>query len=95
MPMATQLAPAEATVELSVMEPALVVTFTSNLLPLYVASTFGGSGFGPISYFSMSFLISLRRQAQSALVLMRVPACIANGSGNFVFFFSSAAIDAH
>src|SRR5512135_1786927 len=86
MPMTAQL-PLPDTVELRVMEPEPVVTFTLNVLPERVAATVGDSCFGPISYFSTSFLISSLRHAHCALLVIRVPSCMANGSGNLVFFF--------
>src|SRR4051812_5877710 len=86
MPMATQL-PLPETIEVSVSEPELVVTFTVNVLPLRVAATVAVSGacLGPISYFSRSALISFLRHSHCALVLMTVPSCIANGLGSFLF----------
>ena len=94
MPMATQL-PLPDTVELSVIEPELVVTFTLNALPLRVATTVAVSGacLGPISYFSRSALISFLRQAHCALVLMTVPSCMANGLGSFLFCAPSSGAD--
>ena len=89
MPMATQRGPVPLgmlTVELRVIEPALVVTCTLSIEPDSVACTMGGSGFVPISYFSMSFLISFRRHSHCDFALMRVPSFIANGSGRRVFF---------
>jgi len=51
------------TFEVSVIEPAAVLTFTLSMLPFSVAATVGGSGLAPISNCSMSFLISLRRHS--------------------------------
>src|ERR1700753_3279905 len=84
IPIATQSLPAAAvTVELSVIEPVAFETITLSVPPDTLAATVGLSGFGPISYFSMSCAISLRRQRHPAFVVMRVPSCIANGSGSF------------
>src|SRR5262249_18337099 len=84
MPMTTQL-PLPEMAEVSVMEFAPTVTFTLRFLPDSVAATVGGSCFGPISYFSMSALISLRRHSHCALVVMAVPSCIRKGLGSFLF----------
>jgi len=59
MPITTQ-EPEPVTFELSVMEPAAVVTCTRNVPPVKLAATCGGSGFTPISYCSRSFLILAR-----------------------------------
>jgi hypothetical protein len=92
IPIATQSLPVElVTVELSVIVLAAVVTVTVSLPLDRLASTMAGSGFGPISYFSTSCLISLRRHRQSALALMRLPSCIANGSGSLRCSFVGAA----
>src|SRR5689334_6152181 len=91
MPMTTQL-PLPETVDVSVMDPEVVVTFTLNILPESVASTVPGSCLGPISNFSRSFRISLRRQGHCALVVMTVPSCMANGLGSLVFFFVAPAV---
>src|SRR5437763_2186869 len=88
MPMATQL-PLPDTVEVSVIVPELVVTFTLSVLPDKVAATVGGSCLGPISYFSMSFLISFLRHSHCALVVIVVPSCIAKGLGSFLFCAAS------
>ncbi len=90
MPMATQL-PLPDTVEVRLIVPELVVIFTVKVVPDRVAATVPGSCFGPISYFSMSFLTSLRRHSHCALVATRLPSCIANGFGSLVFFFRSPA----
>jgi hypothetical protein len=41
----------------------------------------------------MSALISLRRHRHAALVVTRLPSCIANGSGNFGLFVSVPAVE--
>ena len=68
MPMTTQL-PLPDTVEVSVSEPELLVTFTLNMLPDRVAATVValGSCLGPISYFSRSAFTSARRHSHCAL----------------------------
>src|SRR5687767_14511846 len=86
MPMATQV-PLPDTADVRVRVPALVVTFTLKVEPDSVAATVPGSCLGPISYFSMSFLISFLRHRHCALVVIRVPSFMANGSGSFMFFF--------
>src|SRR5579859_5188609 len=78
------------TVEVRVSDfPFLVTTVTS--VPLVDGATAGvyvalivqseQSGLGPISYFSMLALISLRRRSQFANEVSRVPAANRNGSG--------------
>src|SRR5215471_6585335 len=90
IPTTTQL-PLPETGELSVMEFEPTVTTTLNVLPESVAATVGGVCFGPISYFSTSALISLRRHSHCALVVMVVPSCITNGLGSFLFCADSRA----
>src|SRR5436190_12924580 len=92
IPMTTQL-PLPEIVDVSVIEPELVVTFTLRLLPERVAATVGGSCLGPISYFSRSALISFLLHSHCALVLMIVPLCIANGLGSFLFCAASSGAD--
>src|SRR5262245_47029936 len=96
MPMTTQ-DPEPLTLEVSVIEPAAVVTCTLRVLPANVAATCGGSGLTPISYSSRSFLISLRRQVHSAFVVMSAPSCFANGLGRLALSppYAPAATSQH
>src|SRR5947209_2682498 len=94
IPMTTQL-PLPETVEVSVSEPELLVTFTLNMLPDSVAATVValGSCLGPISYFSRSAFTSARRHSHCALVEMIVPSCMANGLGSFLLSADSRAAE--
>lgn len=90
MPMTAQL-PLPDVFEERVMEPALVVIFTLRVPLERLASMVGGCGFGPISYFSRSALISFLLHSHCDLLLIRVPSCMAKGSGSIVFFFVAPA----
>src|SRR5512140_2792608 len=74
--------PAPEIVDVSVMVPSAVVTFTERLLPLWVAVTAGGAGLGLTSNCCRSWIICARLHSHCALVLRVVPSCILNGFGN-------------